>query len=262
MRWSLNISISHRGLSLPERLAAAAGAGFEAVEMWWPFDRPDPASAEVAAVAEAIRAAGVRLALLNLDGGDLAAGERGILSHPAAADRFRGNLMAALRLAEQTGCRVLNGLYGNQLPGVASEVADDLAARHLALAARAAMDIGVDVVVESLNAADCPSYPLTAPEHVVALIDRVHEAYGVSLGYLCDVYHAARGGYDPAEVVLKYGRHIRHVQIADVPGRGAPGTGSIQFDTVYAALRTVDYRGYVGLECHGADKVRVGDLSG
>jgi hydroxypyruvate isomerase len=39
-----------------------------------------------------------------------------------------------------------------------------------------------------------------------------------------------------------------HVQIADSPGRGEPGTGEIHYPYVLATLDELGYEGYVGLE--------------
>lgn len=144
------------------------------------------------ALGSEIRAAGLKLALLNLDGGDLASGERGILSHPEHAERFRVNLHSALWLAENTGCQVLNTLYGNRVPGMDKGLARDLAVQRLVVAARAASSIGAQVVVEALNSKDCPTYPLATPRSVVGLIEEVRSEAGTGIGYLCDVYHLAR----------------------------------------------------------------------
>ncbi len=41
---------------------------------------------------------------------------------------------------------------------------------------------------------------------------------------------------------------IRHVQIADAPGRAEPGSGEIDWSEVFATIGSSGYRGYVGAE--------------
>jgi hydroxypyruvate isomerase len=41
---------------------------------------------------------------------------------------------------------------------------------------------------------------------------------------------------------------IGHIQIADNPGRGEPGTGEIAYDRVLAAIAASDYAGWIGCE--------------
>ena len=51
----------------------------------------------------------------------------------------------------------------------------------------------------------------------------------------------------PAGIALLAGR-IGHVQFADYPGRGAPGTGELQFAPLLAALRESGYQGWLAAE--------------
>ncbi len=46
----------------------------------------------------------------------------------------------------------------------------------------------------------------------------------------------------------KYFDTVGHVQIADSPGRGEPGTGEIRYAYVFGVLEELGYDGYVGLE--------------
>src|SRR6266508_706428 len=78
--WSAHLSMLFTELPPLERPAAARAAGFGRAETWWP-----PAE-EPAAWAAAVRAAGLRATIVNADGGDLAAGERGFCNLPERAD--------------------------------------------------------------------------------------------------------------------------------------------------------------------------------
>ncbi|GAA5062257.1 hydroxypyruvate isomerase [Thermocatellispora tengchongensis] len=245
MRFDVNLSILFTELPLLERPAAAAAAGFDAVELWWPFDGPAPADRELDALVRAIRDAGVRLVGLNFDAGDMAAGDRGLLSRPGDAARFRDNIDVAVGLAESLGCTVLNALYGNAEPGVAPETQRAVAIENLSLAAKAAERIGATVVVEALNSYESPAYPVTSSAAAFELIDRVAAP---NVAFLADFYHLYRMGEDPFALIERDAHRFGHVQIADAPGRGRPGTGEIPYDRVLAALAARGYRGHVGLE--------------
>ena len=65
---------------------------------------------------------------------------------------------------------------------------------------------------------------------------------------LYDAYHAARAGSDPCREVAELVPLIGHVQYADCPGRGAPGTGDVDLGGLVRALEDAGYEGAVGLE--------------
>lgn len=251
LRFDVNLSIVLTELPLLERPAAAAAAGFDAVELWWPFSSPTPADAELDALERALRDAGTALVGLNFDAGDMSAGSRGLVSVPDQADRFRSNIDVAVGLAGRLGCRTLNALYGNRVDGLDPARQDEVATENLALAARAAGAIGATIVVESLNSHENPAYPLLSAEDALAVIDRVTDGPGAGggrLAYLADVYHLSRMGHDPIAVLEAHADRIAHVQIADDPGRHEPGTGEMDVTGVFDALVRTGYRGYVGLE--------------
>lgn len=248
LQFDANLSILFGDRPLAVRPAAAAAAGFDAVESWWPFEAPVPPQRDVAAFIGAVRDAGLTLACLNFDGGDFAAGERGLLALPAAARRFRDNIPVAVEIARALGCRRLNALYGNRSPELDRGLQDGLALENLALAADAAAAIGAMVVVEALNPAEHPAYGLGRIDDAADLADRLAATSGRRIGVLLDVYHVARAGDDVVAAIERHGRRLGHVQIADVPGRGQPGSGTLPFDRIFEALEAVGYDGWVGLE--------------
>ena len=48
--------------------------------------------------------------------------------------------------------------------------------------------------------------------------------------------------------VTEFLPRIAHIQIADAPGRGEPGTGEINFPFVLDAIDALGYDGWIGLE--------------
>ena len=69
-----------------------------------------------------------------------------------------------------------------------------------------------------------------------------------NVAFLADLYHLAMMGEDLAVTLSAHRDRIAHVQVADVPGRGAPGTGTLDFEPLFAQLAAQGYAGSVGLE--------------
>jgi hydroxypyruvate isomerase len=247
MRFAANLSMLFGHLPLVDRAAAAAAAGFGAVESWWPWSGI-PSSAEMDAFAATILEHDLTLAALNIDGGDFEAGERGLLALPDAQARFRDGVRAALEIAEPCGCRTLNALYGQRPPGGWSEATEETAVENLRFASLQAASIGAKVVLEALNPEDFPDYGLHHQADSASLADRAEAAGAQPIGLLFDVYHAARAGDDVVSLIERNGPRIYHIQVADVPGRQHPGSGRLPFGRIWSALGVMGYQGYVGLE--------------
>ncbi|MBB4895497.1 hydroxypyruvate isomerase [Streptomyces olivoverticillatus] len=250
-RFDVNLSILFTGLPLLERPAAAAAAGFTEVELWWPWpDSPTPPEAELAALRQALTDAGTQLVGLNFYAGRLPGPDRGALSLPGAeSERFRANVAVAADFAHSVGCRALNALHGNRIQGADPRLQDGLALENLAYAAQAADRVGAMLLIEALNAVESARYPVTTAAQAVALADKVNATTGLdNARFLMDLYHLAMGGEDLPAVIDRHAARAGHVQIADVPGRGAPGTGALPLGELLGRLRKAGYEGPIGLE--------------
>lgn len=259
-RFDVNLSILFTELPLLERPAAAAAAGFTAVELWWPWiETPTPPRAELDALKKALDDAGTQLVGLNFYAGQLPGPDRGALSLPGEeSDRFRANIDVAAGFAASVGCTALNALYGNRILGVDPRTQDTLALENLVLAARAADRIGATLLIEALNRPESPHYPLVSAEAAIDVVDRVNAATGLgNAAFLLDIYHLSMNGLDAdalTEVIDTYAEKTGHVQIADNPGRGAPGTGTLPLQDLLDRLRKAGYEGWVGLEYKPGDR--------
>src|SRR4051794_14242668 len=246
-RFDVNLSILFTELPLLERPEAARAAGFAGVEFWWPWNVAVPSDPDIDAFVSAVRNAGVHLVGLNFFAGDMAAGDRGLVSWPDRYREFQDNIDVAVGVAEQLGCRSFNALYGNRIAGVPAQTQDTLAVENLAFAAAGAARIGGTVLLEPVSGA--PAYPVLTAADALAVMDRVdREAGATNVRLLCDVSHLAVNGDDPQKVITEHIGRTGHVQIADAPGRHQPGTGELDIDGYLRQLDEVGYDGWVGLE--------------
>lgn len=247
LRFLVNCSIMFTEMPLLERPAAAKAAGFEAVEFWWPWpEQPVPADREVDAFVRAIEDAGVRLVGLNFFGGDLAGPDCGVLSIPQRSAQFRDNVPVAVGIGKRLGAEAFNALYGNRIEGVDPAEQDALATENLVLAAQAAAAIGATVLVEPISGPK--PYPLRTADDAVAVVHRARAAGAPAIGFLCDLFHLASNADDLDAAIARHTAEVAHVQIADAPGRGEPGTGTLDLGRHLTDLDARGYAGWVGLE--------------
>ncbi|MFE6734810.1 hydroxypyruvate isomerase family protein [Microbacterium sp. NPDC057650] len=247
MSYTVNASILLTDLPVNERPAAVKAAGFDAVEFWWPFASAVPAVSEVDAFVTAIQDAGVQLTGLNFFAGDMPAGDRGLVSWVGREDEFRANVDVVVAIGERTGTKAFNALYGLRQEGVSEQEQDDLAVENLAIAGRAVAELGGIVLLEPVSGAD--AYPLKTAADALAIIERVKNEQGVdNVKLLADFYHLAVNGDDVAAVIAGHAAEFGHIQIADAPGRGEPGTGDLPIAQWIADAQAGGYQGVIGLE--------------
>ncbi|SHJ68320.1 hydroxypyruvate isomerase [Nocardiopsis flavescens] len=249
-RYAVNCSIMMKDRPLEERLSAVREAGFGAVELWWPFPTATPSEAETAAFTATVRDSGLRLVGLNLYAGDMPGGDRGVLSWPGHEDEVLANARTVRRIAEELDCRAFNALYGNRRPDATAQDQDAVAVRNLGLVAAELGAIGGTVLIEPVSGTE--AYPLKTADDAVAVIERVERETGATgLGLLLDVYHLATNGDDVSAALERHRGLIRHVQLADAPGRGAPGTGGLALAAWVEDLVGGGYDGWIALEHAG-----------
>jgi hydroxypyruvate isomerase len=244
LRYAVNCSILFTELPLLERAAAAKAAGFDAVEFWWPFPDPVPGDAEVESFVRSVETAGTHLVALNFYGGR--AGDAGVLSIPGRAQEFRDNVPVATEIGARLGAVGFNAIYGRRLEDGLAKEQEELATESLLVAARAAGRIGAAAMIEPLSADR--GTPIQTASDAAAVVERVRAAGGAAIGILCDLYHLGVNGDDIDAAIDRHTGLITHVQIADHPGRGEPGTGKLDLDRYLAGLQAHGYSGWVSLE--------------
>ncbi len=242
----VNCSLLFTEEPLLQRPAAARAAGFSAVEFWWPFATPVPPDREVDAFVSAIDGTGVALAGLNFFAGDLTGPDAGVLSIPARSAEFRDNIDVVAGIGERLGVLVFNALYGNRVDGADPAAQDELALENIVLAAKAVAGAGSCVLIEPVSGPK--PYPLRTADDAVAVVQRARAAGAGNVGFLCDLYHLASNGDDLDAAIEAHTDVTAHVQIADAPGRGEPGSGQLDLGRYLKSLEDRGYRGWVSLE--------------
>jgi hydroxypyruvate isomerase len=245
--YAANCSMLFTEQPLLDRPAAARAAGFDAVEFHWPWpELPVPADSDVDAFVRAHRDAGVRLVALNFFGGDLNGKDCGVLSIPGREAQFRDNIDVVTEIAVQLGVGRFNALYGNRVDGVDPAEQDDLGLANIGRAADAAARIGATVLIEPISGPK--PYPLRTASDAAAVVAAALAAGHPNVALLCDLFHLVNNGDDVPAAIAAHAGITGHVQIADCPGRGEPGSGMLDLDAYLAALAARGYSGFVGLE--------------
>ena len=244
LKFAANLTFLFADRPFLDRFAAAAEAGFAGVEYLFPYDFP---AAEIRA---RLTAHDLTQALFNLPAGDWAAGERGLAALPGREADFRAGLDQARRYAETLGCTRLHAMAGIPPIGADPELVRATYLANIRHAARTLAADGITLMIEPINSRiDMPGYWLDSPRAAFALLDAIGEA-NVRVQY--DLYHAQIMEGDLART-LEYGLagpvpRIGHLQVADNPGRGEPGSGEIAYPFLFAALERLGYDGWIGCE--------------
>jgi 2-dehydrotetronate isomerase len=242
-RFAANLSMMFTEWSFLDRFAAAADAGFTAVEYLFPYDHP------AEAVGAALRGAGLAQALFNLPPGDWAAGERGMAAFPDRAGAVAQAVEAALPYAVATGCPTLH-----LMAGIADRRDARAQAAYRAAVAATAERLArenIALVLEPINGRDMPGYFLNDFNFAAELI----AALGLpNLKLQFDIYHRQILHGDVVMGLRQMMPIIGHVQVAGVPDRHEPDSGELDSGFVFAELDRLGYAGFVGCEYRPAGK--------
>jgi hydroxypyruvate isomerase len=222
-----------------QRFAAAADAGFTAVEFLFPYEHP----AET--IAAALRDNGLHNVLFNMPPGDWGAGERGIAALPSRQAEFRSGVATALTYAAALGTPCLHVMAGLLADGGDRAAARATFIANLRYACAEAATQGITILIEPINTRDIPGYFLNTQADAHAIREEVGAS---NLKVQMDFYHVQIVEGDIAMKVKQYLPHVGHIQIAGVPERNEPDTGEINYAYLFRLLDELHYTGWVGCE--------------
>lgn len=236
-RLAANLSLLFTEWPFLDRFAAAADAGFQAVEFLFPYDHP------AERIATALEASALKQVLFNLPPGDWASGERGLAALCGRESEFADGLKRALDYAH-----ILRTPRLHMMAGIADR-SDPVALatyRHnLALAGATLQAAGLELTIEPINRRSMPGYFLDDFPAAVQCI----EACGLpNVRLQFDIFHRQILHGDVLSGLQTLMPLIGHVQIAAVPHRHEPTTGELNDRLLLQELDRLSYTGYVGCE--------------
>lgn len=246
-RFCANLTWLFTERPLAARPAAAAAAGFSAVEILFPYDDPPET------VAGWLAGADLPLALINAPPGDPAAGESGLAAIPGAEARFAASLTEALRYASRLAPAHLHIMSGL---ATGPEARRTLVANLREACVRAAEALpGLVLTVEPINDRDMPGYHLARTDDALEVIAAVGAD---NLRLQLDLYHAQIMDGDLTRLIEHAAPMLAHVQVAGVPARNEPDRGELAFGHLMEVLDRVGYHGWVAGEYRPAGRTEDG----
>jgi hydroxypyruvate isomerase len=230
-RYAANLTMLFTEVPALDRPGLAAQAGFDGVEILFPYDHP--AKDWQAALGQ------MPLALINAPPGDWAAGERGHAAVPGQEARFRDSFLRAAELATD-----LDAGRIHVMAGVArGPEATQLYTENLIWAAEQAPNLSL--CIEPLNPEDMPGYFLNDFDQAARILSDIANP---RIGLQFDLWHAARIHGDAWAVWQRHRGQTGHVQIAGFPNRAEPGGGGFDLTALFRDLDEMGYQGWVAAE--------------
>jgi 2-dehydrotetronate isomerase len=247
-RFAANLAYLFTEHPFMERFAAAAAAGFAAVELQFPYDfAPSAVKAE-------LDRHGLTMLGINTPPGRREAGEFGLAAVAGREADFAALFRQALDYVVAIGGRQIHCLAGKVAPE-ARPAAEKVFIGNLARAADAAAERNITLLIEPINSRDRPDYFVARAEHAADIIDKVARA-NVRIQF--DFYHAQIMGGD---LLRRFEKHLPltgHVQIAAVPSRHEPDEGEVNYPAIFAALDRLGYGGFIACEYNPRAKTEDG----
>jgi len=242
-RFCANLTMLFTELPFLERFGAAKEAGFDWVEVLFPYDFPGQE------MRSALIKHDLKLALINTPPPNWAGGDRGYAAVPNGEKRFQYDFKRTLRYAQLLKPSHIHIMAGRAKGAVARATF----IKNLKWAAEAAPK--QSLTIEPINQIDIPGYFLNDFDQAAQILDEVG-AHNLSLQF--DAYHAQMITGDMPAVWNKHGKRARHVQIAGIPGRNEPVGGDFSYPEFFKVLDFGGYAGVVSGEYHPKESTQDG----
>lgn len=239
LKFAANLSWMFKEWSFVDRFAAAADAGFRAVEYLFPYElSPDE-------IARLLSRHGLKQVLFNMPPGDWAAGEKGTACLAGRQDEFLAGVKVALTYARASGTPRLH-----LMSGIGSGDAALAAYRDaVAWACDTVAADGIDILLEPINSRDVPGFLMNDFDLAARLIGELKRP---NLKLQFDVYHRQIIHGDVTRGLESLMPITGHIQISSAPSRHEPMSGELDDRRVFQLIEKLGYTGHIGCEYNPA----------
>jgi hydroxypyruvate isomerase len=239
LKFSANLSLLFTEYELINRFKAAKQSGFSAVEIQFPFNaHPEILAAKLAEQQ-------LKLVLFNIAADDLMQGGEGLACVPEKKAQFEEALAQAVAYAHYLKPEVINILPGRCFDKRQKPRYLETFKENLLLAADTLAPLGIKTVFEAINTYDMPSFMIHSGKQMLKIVNQLKHP---NLFMQYDIYHMYRMGENVADFITRHADKIGHIQFADCPDRGQPGTGEIDFQQIFSVIEKSNYSGWCGAE--------------
>jgi hydroxypyruvate isomerase len=238
-KFAANLTMLFNEVDFMDRFDAAAKVGFRGVEYLFPY------AYDKNQLADKLKSLKLTQVLHNLPAGDWGAGDRGNACQPGRVGEFQDGVGKAIDYATALGCKQVNCLAGIAPKDAKPDELRKTLVENLKFAAGKLKAAGIKLLIEPINTYDIPGFYLSRSAQALDIMDEVGSD-NLFLQY--DVYHMQRMEGELAANLKKHIARIRHIQIADNPGRNEPGTGEINYSFLFKHIDQIGYGGWIGCE--------------
>lgn len=227
LKYALCIESIFPGMDYAERIQHTQDAGYNAVEVWGVDE-------EKRKVLLDAKTRGVRTAFL-VGARGFAVGDQNI--HREQLEALKRNI----DLAHELDCPNICLFVGDRDPDLIYDQGRAAVIDFLGNAAQVLAGSGIAGVVESLSPAHHPQGFANSMRDVIAWVREIDRPE-IKLQF--DIYHTAMTDPDVEKLVRENIEYTAYYQAADAPGRGQPGTGTLNFQRILSSIKKSGFDGY------------------
>lgn len=167
------------------------------------------------------------------------------LTDPAQRTKLGDEVRQAIPIAQEMGCPQFGFRSGPRIAGQTPEQQKQSVVDGLKVAVDLCREHKIEVILEPIDLIEAKNEAVNTVTEALAITREVNDP---SIKVLFDFYHEQRGVGNLIDTLQKNIAEVGLVHIADVPGRHHPGTGEMNYGSIYRALAALHYNRYICME--------------